>query len=556
MQIHVRNFLKPLVHPIIHRSITKSWSQTGLVYHIYPQSFKDSNNDGIGDLQGIIDTLDYLNNGKTTSLGVNTIWLSPIYPSPMKDNGYDPSDYYHINPLFGDLKTFDRLVAQCHWRGMKVMLDFVENHTSEEHPWFLASKSSKNNEKSDWYIWKDPAPGGGVPNNWLSVFGGSAWEYVPERNQYYLHSFFKEQPDLNWRNADVRKEMKRVLRFWIKRGVDGFRCDAANHLIKDDKFRDEPLNPEYKSGTTKPWYRYLHPYMRNRPETPILLGHLTDFVEEFGDIFMITEANIPIAEMHPYYAASNTHRLMPFNFNLFKLAWNAQDFRSQIDEYEETLGKYDLPNYVLGNHDRPRLASRFTASQTRTVAMLLLTLRGMPFIYQGDELGMTNTKIPRKYLNDSFGEGISEVSLSRDPSRTPMQWNKQPFAGFSRHVPWLPVNANYKTVNVHEEHFDPHSLLNLYRHLIHLRMATPALLQGQYRSIDTGHEDVFGFVRTYEKKSCLILLNFSNKKVMTHPCAGFFAGRILLSTYLDRKEEDMYLQDVPLRADEGLIIRL
>ena len=343
-QPRVTRLIQPLIHPLIHRSIVKSWSRTGIVYHIYPQSFKDSNNDGIGDLQGIIDTLDYLNNGTPDSLGVNTIWLSPIYPSPMKDNGYDPSDYYNINPIYGDLKTFDKLVAKAHWQGMKVVLDFVENHTSDQHPWFLKSKKSQDNDKSDWYIWKDPKPDGSPPNNWLSVFGGSAWEYEPARNQYYLHSFFKEQPDLNWRNKQVREEMKNVLRFWTKRGVDGFRCDAANHLIKDKEFRDEPLNPDYKPGTTKPWYKYLHPYMRNHPETPLLLGYLADFVEEFGDIFLISESNLALSDMKPYYTASLTHRLMPFNFNLFKLEWKAAKFREQIDEYEKSLNKYDLPN--------------------------------------------------------------------------------------------------------------------------------------------------------------------------------------------------------------------
>lgn len=553
---HVTHLIRPLIHPLIHRSILKSWSRTGIVYQIYPRSFKDTNNDGIGDLQGIIDSLDYLNNKKKDSLGVSAIWLSPIFPSPMKDNGYDISDYYNINPVFGDLKTFDKLVAQAHWRGMKVILDFVENHTSEEHPWFLESKQSKNNSKSDWYIWKDPSPDGGPPNNWLSVFGGPAWEYVPERNQYYLHSFFKEQPDLNWRNADVRDEMKHVLRFWIDRGVDGFRCDAANHLIKDAQFRDEPLNPEYVPGAGKPWYRYLHPYMRNRPETPHLLGYLADFVEEFGDIFLITEANLPFKEMKPYYDSSISHRLMPFNFNLFKLEWKASEIRKKVDEYEALLSTYDMPNYVLGNHDRPRLASRLKGGQVRIAAMLLLTLRGMPFMYQGDELGMTDTRVPKSEANDPFGRGIKGVNLSRDASRTPMQWSTRQFAGFSHHHPWLPVNENYKTLNVHEEHFDPTSLLNLYRQLIHLKKDTPVLMHGSYKSIETGNTQVFGYLRTYKKKSYLILLNFSSKQAITHPDSGFFAGRILLTTYLDKKPEDIYLHEITLRPDEGLIIRL
>ncbi len=544
--------IRPFTHRIKKHSLQKSWTRTALVYHIYVQSFKDTNGDGIGDLQGIIDSLDYLHNNTDKSLGITTLCLSPIFPSPMKDQGYDPSDYYSINPLFGELKTFDRLVAECHWRGIKVVIDFVENHTSEEHPWFLESKSSQFNPKSDWYIWKDPKPDGSAPNNWLSVFGGSAWEYAPERGQYYLHSYFKEQADLNWRNPEVVSAMRDIIKFWISRGVDGFRCDAANHLLKDEEFRDEPLNPNYVQGTTKPWYKYDHPYMRNRPETPLVLGNLADFAAEFGDIFFIAEANLSLSQMKAYYQASKTHRLMPFNFNPFKLPWKAESYKTFVEEYHQSLGKFDLPNYVFGNHDRSRFATN-SEEKARVLSLFLLTSKGMPFIYQGDEIGMTNTTLAAESQNDRFEKGSN---LNRDTSRTPMQWSKRKNAGFTNGVPWLPVNENYKKVNVEEEFHDPQSILTLYRKLAHLRQTSPSLLKGDYQTIKTDCDDVFAYTRTYKKETYLTLLNFSDKDVVVTPKAKVYAGRFILSTFLDKKGKDVILHSIDLRGNEGVMLLL
>lgn len=540
---------------IINRSLAASWTRNSVVYQIYPRSFKDSNGDGIGDLQGIIDSLDYLNDGTANSLGIGAIWLSPIFPSPMKDFGYDITDYNSIDPLFGDMRTFNNLVAECHWRGINVIIDFVFNHTSDLHPWFLESKTAKNNPKSDWYIWKDPAPDGSAPNNWLSVFGGPAWEYVPERNQYYLHSFTKEQPDLDRRNPDVEKEAQRILHFWLDHGVDGFRVDAANHLLKDLLFRDEPLNPDYIEGTTKPWYKYLHPYMRNRPDNPELLGSMAQFVGTYGDTAMITEANIPYIDMRKYYRSSLNHRLIPFNFNLFKLPWDAKAYEKSIEEYESILDPLDLPTIVLGNHDRARLVTRIGKENARIAAMLSLTLHGMPFIYNGDEIGMSNTPIPKDAIQDPFGK-ITERE-GRDPQRTPFQWNTKKYAGFSTHKPWLPVNENYQHCNVEKETADHTSLLSLYKALIHIRNASPALKHGTYQTIKTKNPSLFVYIRKEKKETVLVVLNFSDKQTHLKLRNKKDQGICVITTYMDQKDPSpVSLSTLPIRPQEGLLITL
>nr|MDQ2998759.1 alpha-amylase family glycosyl hydrolase [Chloroflexota bacterium] len=363
------------------------WWQRGIIYQIYPRSFMDSNGDGVGDLPGIVGKLDYL-----AALGVDAIWLSPIYPSPMADFGYDVADYTGIHPLFGTLADFDTLLAESHARGLKVMLDFVPNHSSDEHPWFIESRASRDNPKRDWYIWRDPAPGGGPPNNWLSFFGGGAWEWDAPTGQYYLHLFHTKQPDLNWRNPAVQSAMLDALHFWLDRGVDGFRVDVIWLMIKDDQFRDNPLNPDYVAGQP-PLMSQQPLYNADRPEVHDIIGMLRQLLDQYDQRMMVGEIYLPIERLMAYYGVSGAGTHLPFNFQLIQLPWNARVLDAAIAAYEAALPADGWPNWVLGNHDQHRIASRVGAAQARVAAMLLLTLRGTPTMYNGDELGMHDVDI-------------------------------------------------------------------------------------------------------------------------------------------------------------------
>lgn len=482
-----------------------NWSRKAVVYQIYPRSFKDSNNDGVGDLQGIIDKLDYLNDGTEKSLGIGAIWLSPIYKSPMIDYGYDISDYLDVDPIFGDLKTFDRLVKEAHKRSIKIIMDFVANHTSDKHPWFEESRFSKTNPKRDWYIWKDPEPDGSPPNNWLSVFSGPAWTLDKKTNQYYLHSFLPQQPDLNWRNNEVKTAMEKVLEFWVHRGVDGFRSDAAYHLIKDDQFRDDPPNPNYK-GTKDSYNSLIHTYSQGRPEALDTMNTFCSILGLHKDKYMVSEAYLDIPEMSKLYKACSNGLHAPFNFNLISLPWDAKLVRQHIDQFEASLSKNDWPNYVLGNHDRPRIVTRIGEKRARLLAMLLFTLRGMPFVYYGDEIGMVNVNIPSNQQKDLVG---NRLAANRDGERTPMQWEESVYAGFSTAKPWLPVDKKYKDVNAKKELSDPISMLRLYRQLIHYRTHNHVLFHGSYHSLDLGDNHVFAYLRELGDEKVLVVLNFS-----------------------------------------------
>lgn len=524
------------------------------MYHIYPRSFKDSNGDGIGDLEGIIEKLDYLNDGTPRSLGIGVIWLSPIYKSPLADFGYDISDYTDIESVFGDLATFDRLVEEAHRRNIKVVMDFVLNHTSIEHPWFLESRASKINPKRDWYIWKDPKRDGSPPNNWLSVFGGSAWTFDEKTEQSYLHQFLPEQPDLNWRSPEVREAMFAVMRFWLKRGVDGFRSDAIWHLMKDEKFRDEPPNPAYVPGRDDPYSSLFHIYTQGQPEVFSTADALCDTLEEYDDTFMISEAYISIPEMMKFYRACDNQLHAPFNFHLISLPWKAEVYRQFIDEFEASLAAGDLPNYVLGNHDRSRVATRLGRDRARTAAMLLLTMRGLPVLYYGDEIGMVDVPIPAEEVKDPVEKQVPGLGLGRDPERTPLQWSKEEHAGFSKVAPWLPVAQDYKAYNVEVESNDPRSLLNLYRRIIHYRNSSPALRYGRYSSLDIKQESIFGYLRESDEEKLLVLLNFSEKDQLVSS-GEFDRGKIVCNTYLDRDNgEPIDLKTVSLKPYEGLLI--
>ena len=358
------------------------WWQRGLLYQIYPRSFFDSNGDGIGDLPGIINRLDYL-----YWLGADAVWLSPIYPSPMADFGYDVLDYTGIHPIFGTLQDFDTLLAHAHHRDLKLILDLVPNHTSDQHPWFLEARASRSSPKREWYLWRDPAPGGGPPNNWLSVFGGGAWEWVEASGQYYYHAFLAQQPDLNWRNPDVQDAMLSLMRFWLDRGVDGFRVDTMAHLIKDDQFRDNPPNPDYRPGQL-PHRRLLTTYTVDRPEVHEIITKMRVVTDSYDGRMIAGEMYLPVERLMGYYGTSGGGAHLPFNFQLIELPWHAKTMATAIDVYEAALPPNAWPNWVLGNHDKPRIATRVGAAQARVAAMLLLTLRGTPTMYYGDEIGM------------------------------------------------------------------------------------------------------------------------------------------------------------------------
>jgi alpha-glucosidase len=525
-----------------------AWWQTGIIYQIYPRSFLDSNHDGIGDLSGILHRLDYLQ-----WLGMDAIWLSPINTSPMADFGYDVANYTDVDPIFGTLTDFTRLAQATHERGMKLLLDLVPNHTSDEHPWFVESRASRDNPRRDWYIWRDPAPDGGPPNNWWSRFGGPAWDYDAGTGQYYLHLFDPKQPDLNWRNPDVRAAMYDVMRFWLDRGVDGFRVDVIWMMIKDAQFRDNPENPDW-TPSDPPWTKQEYRYSEDQPEVHEIIREMRQLVDSYGDRLLIGEIYLPVERLVHYYGTNLDETHMPFNFQLPLMpSWSAATTRDIIDAYEAAVPQGAWPNWVLGNHDIGRVASRIGARQAPVAQMLLLTLRGTPTCYYGDELGMQDVPIPQDIVQDP--QGIRFPGYSRDPERTPMQWDASPHAGFSTVEPWLPVAANSTTRNVATQRDDPRSLLNLVRTLTHLRRDLPALQVGDYRSLDTGNDDIFAYVRSTPEQQLLVVLNFGADEQQLDLTTLSASGDLLCTTYLDQTGlRD--LRQLTLRPDEGLLMRL
>ncbi len=529
------------------------WWQRGIIYQIYPRSFQDSNGDGIGDLPGITARLDYL-----VSLGIDAIWISPIYPSPMRDFGYDVSDYCAIHPLFGTLADFDRLLHAAHARGLRVLLDLVPNHTSDEHPWFIESRSSRDNPKRDWYIWRDPAPDGGPPNNWLSHFGGSAWEFDAHTGQYYLHTFVKEQPDLNYRHPEVLPAILDVMRFWLARGVDGFRVDVITHLLKDAQLRDEPLDPNWDG--IEPYYRLRHIYSRNVDGIHAIVRQMRATLDEYPDRVMVGETYLPNEELAKYYGEHLDECHLPFNFQLIRLPWDAQIVRRAVDAYAAALPPGAWGNWVLGNHDRHRVATRIGQAQARVANMLLLTLRGTPTTYQGEEIGMEDVPIPPEFVQDPPALNQPEIApiVGRDPERTPMQWDASPNAGFTRAgvTPWLPIAPDYATRNVARQAQDPTSMLSLYRALTRLRRAEPALCIGDYRSVDVGAADIFAYERTAEGAArFLIALNFGARAHTLDLSRVARTARIEMATDMQRRGH-VDLQHLEVAPNEGLVMRV
>jgi alpha-glucosidase len=521
------------------------WWQRVVVYQVYPRSFQDSDGDGVGDLRGIISRLSYLE-----WLGVDAVWISPFYPSPMADFGYDITDHTDVHPMFGTLSDFDAFVAEAHRRDIKVILDYVPNHTSDEHPWFVESRSSRENPKRDWYIWQDPAPDGGSPNNWQSVFGGGAWEWDAATQQYYYHAYLREQPDLNWRNPEVREAMMEVLRFWLQRGVDGFRVDALRQLLKDEHLRDNPPNPDHRARS--PYDALLPVYSTDRPKVHEAVREMRSVLEDYGDRLLIGELYLPIDRLVTYYGENISGVHLPFNFHLISTPWNAREIATLIHTYEAALPRGGWPTWVLGNHDRSRITSRVGAAQARVAAMLLLTLRGTPTVYYGDELGMHDVEIPPERVQDPFEKNVPGRGLGRDPARTPMQWDASPNAGICPPdvEPWLPVADDFRTYNVATEREDPASMLNLHRRLLALRRSEPALALGSYEPVETTG-DLLAYVRERDGRRFLIVLNLKHNPTTFE--GPEIRGRLVLSTHLDRGGERVN-GGIGLRGDEGVIV--
>jgi alpha-glucosidase len=521
------------------------WWQQGAIYQIVVPSFLDTDNDGLGDLDGITARLDYLQ-----WLGVNAIWLSPFYPSPLKELGYDVSDYQNVEPRFGSLQRFDRLLDEAHQRDLHVILDWVGNHTSAQHAWFRESRSSRTNPRRNWYLWRDAKPDGSVPNNWVSVFGGSVWQWDAATQQYYLHTFLDSQPDLNWREPAVRAAMFEALKFWLDRGVDGFRLDAAPLFFKDAEWRDNPPNPAYEPGEL-PDSRLKPIYTRNQPGLHELFAELRSVVDRYvGARVLLGEFYLPVEELVTFYGAGAPELHLPLNLTLTYSKWEPDVIGRIVAEYQGRVSGRGWPTMTLDTHDQHRIVARAGLTQARVAAMLLLTQRGTPTIYYGDEIGMRGVDIPSEQAVDPQGR---RTGRNRDPTRTPMQWGSEINAGFSRVEPWLPIGADRATANVASQSRDAGSLLTLYRRLLELRAAEPALREGVHEPLAAGPALV-AYRRRNATRRLLVVLNFVHEPA-SYSLGDDGPGRVLLSSVLDR-EGELVANHVTVRADEGLLIAL
>jgi alpha-glucosidase len=488
------------------------WWKHAVIYEIYPRSFQDSNGDGVGDINGIASRMDYLRD-----LGIDAIWISPMYPSPLVDFGYDVSDYTAIDPLYGTLADFDRLVSEGKRRHIRVIMDFVPNHTSDQHPWFKESRSSRTNPKRDWYVWRDGKSEGQPPNNWQSWFGHSAWQLDPATNQYYYHHFYTEQPDLNWRNPEVRKAMYDAMRFWFKRGVAGFRIDAVSRLFEDPNLHDDPILPG-KNAYGDP--NIVHKYTDNLPEVHEVLREMRRVADEFpGDPVLISEADEPnIAELTKMYGSKNDEIQLPMDFQIADVnKLSAPDFRRLLYEIDRNAAG-GQPHYFFSNHDQPRQWDRYgdgvhNAQIAKLMAALLLTTRATPLLYYGEEIGMRTTDPVRKEdVQDPIGKIGWPEEKGRDGERTPMQWDASKNAGFSTAERlWLPVPRGSAECNVKAESQDPRSILSFYKRLLSLRRSEPALRNGSYVPLDGENPFVLSYLRKDRGKgdAILVVLNMS-----------------------------------------------
>jgi len=480
------------------------WWRDGITYQIYPRSYADSNNDGIGDLPGIISKLDYIQD-----LGVDAIWLSPIFPSPDVDFGYDVADYTAIDPKFGTMADFDRLLAEAHHRDIHIILDLVLNHTSDQHPWFIQSQKSIDNPYHDWYLWADPKPHGDPPNNWQAIFGGSAWEYAPHLDQYYYHMFYKEQPDLNWRNPEVRQAMLDVFSYWLDKGVDGFRLDVFNMYFKDKALRDNPP----KLGL-RGFDRQKHIYDNSQSEMFPLLQEIRDILDQYPQSYTVGETFLADpAQTAAYCGEDKLHAA--FNFDFADNRWHPKRFLDSATSWYQALPEDAWPNNFLSNHDCPRAATRYCFGEddrrAKIAIAMLLTLKGTPFLYYGEEIGLRDIPIRRKAdIMDPIGKTFWPLYKGRDGCRAPMQWRDEVNAGFSQGEPWLPVHENFPQRNVDQQASDPESLLNFVKKIIRIRRAEPALQRGDFTPLIQDPRRLLAFQRTYQDDQLIVILNFSS----------------------------------------------
>ena len=481
------------------------WWQNAVFYEIYPRSFADSNNDGIGDLPGIASKLDYLKR-----LGVDAIWITPCFPSPQVDFGYDVSNYEDIDPMYGTLADFDRLQASARQHGLRIILDFVMNHTSDQHPWFLDSRSSRTSAHRDWYIWRDGRAPNQPPNNWQAVFGGSAWQFDAKTQQYYYHYFYPQQPDLNWRNPAVKNAMFDVTRWWYRRGVAGFRLDAVDTLFEDPNLHDNPVLPGRNA--------YGDPNMENKynvklPEVHDVLRELRGVADQYNAVLIGETWTDNIGQLNRYYGEHGDELQMPMDFMFMTIdKLSPPDFRKQVAAANSASG---WPVYVIGNHDRPRSWNRYGDGKhndaiAKVLAGLYLTLRGTPILYYGEEIGMQNNDPKsRAEVKDPIGKLGWPREKGRDGERTPMQWDDSANAGFTKGTPWLPVAPSYRTHNVASEEKDPQSILVFYERLLALRHSNPALLDGDYIALNEDDPHVMSYLRRYKDEAVLVVLNMS-----------------------------------------------
>lgn len=556
------------------------WWKDAVVYQIYPQSFKDSNNDGIGDINGIREKIPYLKD-----LGVNVLWLNPIYESPMVDNGYDISDYYKIADCYGTMEDFENLLKEAHDAGIKIIMDLAVCASSIEHKWFKESKKSRDNKYSDYYIWKDPKEDGSVPNNWGSIFGsGSAWEYVEERGQYYLHLFAVEQPDLNWENPDLRNEVYENMEFWLKKGIDGFRLDSISLISKKQDFPDDPTTGE--NGYGSPYFG-----ASNGPRVHEFLQEMYEKVLSKYDVMTVGEATrTPVDKALLYCQPERKELNMVFQFDHMHvdygkfgrysdLKFKLSDLKEAMFLWQKSLNGVGWNSLYWDNHDQPRFVSRFGNDDSKyrklsatMLATVLFFQQGTPFIYQGDEIGMTNVAFDsidsykdieahNMYLKFSnMGLSNDEImsyihNKSRDNARTPMQWNSNLFAGFSCVDPWIELNPNYSKINVENDMNSDFSIHDYYKKLIKYRKGNEIIRDGDFKEIGLEDSDIFSYTRTYKGKTLLVLGSFSDKKVCYNVPNNLqkFKRELVISNYDGNIEQNKDASTLYLRPYEALV---
>ena len=516
------------------------WWRGAVIYEIYPRSFNDSNGDGIGDLQGIIDRLDYV-----ASLGVDAIWIAPFFKSPMADFGYDVSDYRSVDPMFGSMEDFDRLLTRAHELNLKVIIDQVLSHTSNEHPWFKESRSSRDNPKSQWYVWADPKEDGTPPNNWLSIFGGVAWRWEPRRKQYYLHNFLSSQPDLNFHHPEVRAAVLENLRFWLDKGVDGLRLDAINFCFHDVELRNNPPKPpelriSRAFSPENPYAYQFHHYDNTRPENLVFLNQLRALLDEYPSTVALGEVSSedPLASMAEYTSSNRLH--MAYSFELLSDDSSAEHVRTTVQTLETRMSE-GWPCWALSNHDVRRVVTRWggehpSAALANQLLAMLCSLRGSVCLYQGEELGLPEASLPFHALRDPYGIAFYPNFKGRDGCRTPMPWDDAEFAGFSAVPPWLPVAAEHRSLSVSRQERDPQSTLHRFRSFLRWRKQHPEVINGDISFVSL-HDDVLAFERTWRNDRLLLAFNLSARTINVDvpwlvefaqiEAAGFLSGELM-----------------------------